>query len=120
MTVDKQLLDMMLSVHSEFPVLDEPNVLSIIDLLASEDAEVQVTGISVLNTFNYFKTPSVINSLYEHFRINNEVDTYDQFALMVRLCYANSKVNKLLEEDNIYDELLNTVICKNLSQRNEL
>ena len=115
MTVDKQLMDIMLSIHSEFPVLDESSALSIMDLLSSEDPEVQVTGITLLDTFNYFKTPGYLNVLYANTRISNEIDELDQFALIIRLNYFYSKENKLTEEEKLHDNKL-TEICKKFYQ----
>ena len=115
MTVDKQLMDIMLSIHSEFPVLDESSALSIIDLLSSEDPEVQVTGITLLDTFNYFKTPGFLNTLYSNTRISNEIDELDQFALIIRLNYFYSKENKLTEEEKLHDNKL-IDICKKFYQ----
>ena len=106
MTVDKMLLDMMIQVHSEFPVLDESDLISIIDLLTSDDPEVQVTGITLLDTFNYFKTPNLINTLYQFTKITKEIDELDQFAMMVRMNYAYSKVNELSEEEKLHDSKL--------------
>ena len=115
MTVDKQLMDIMLSIHSELPVLDESSALSIIDLLSSEDPEVQVTGITLLDTFNYFKTPGFLNTLYSNTRISNEIDELDQFALIIRLNYFYSKENKLTEEEKLHDnKLIET--CKKFYQ----
>lgn len=115
MTVDKQLMDIMLSIHSEFPVLDESSALSIMDLLSSEDPEVQVTGITLLDTFNYFKTPGYLNELYHNTRISNEIDELDQFALIIRLNYFYSKENKLTEEETLHDNKL-IDICKKFYQ----
>lgn len=115
MTVDKQLMDIMLSIHSEFPVLDESSALSIMDLLSSEDPEVQVTGITLLDTFNYFKTPGYLNELYHNTRISNEIDELDQFALIIRLNYFYSKENKLTEEEKLHDNKL-IEICKKFYQ----
>ena len=115
MTVDKQLMDIMLSIHSEFPVLDESSALSIMDLLSSEDPEVQVTGITLLDTFNYFKTPGFLNVLYANTRISNEIDELDQFALIIRLNYLYSKENKLTEEEKLHDNKL-IDICKKFYQ----
>lgn len=115
MTVDKQLMDIMLSIHSELPVLDESSALSIMDLLSSEDPEVQVTGITLLDTFDYFKTPGFLNELYHNTRISNEVDELDQFALIIRLNYFYSKENKLTEEEKLHDNKL-TEICKKFYQ----
>ena len=115
MTVDKQLMDIMLSIHSEFPVLDESSALSIMDLLSSEDPEVQVTGITLLDTFNYFKTPGYLNVLYANTRISNEIDELDQFALIIRLNYFYSKENKLTEEEKLHDNKL-IDICKKFYQ----
>lgn len=112
MTVDKQLMDIMLSIHSELPVLDESSALSIMDLLSSEDPEVQVTAITLLDAFNYFKTPGFLNELYSNTRISNEIDELDQFALIIRLNYFYSKENKLTEEEKLHDNKL-TEICKN-------
>lgn len=118
MTVDKMLLDAMIQIHLEFPVLSESDLLSIIDLLTSDDPEVQVTGITLLDTFNYFKTPNVINMLYNNTRITKEIDELDQFAMMVRINYAYSKVNKLSEEEKLHDNKL-TEICKKFYQEKE-
>lgn len=118
MTVDKQLMDIMLSIHSELPVLDESSALSIMDLLSSEDPEVQVTGITLLDTFNYFKTPGFLNELYSNTGISNEIDELDQFALIIRLNYFYSKENKLTEEEKLYDNKL-TEICKKFYQEKE-
>lgn len=115
MTVDKQLMDIMLSIHSELPVLDESSALSIMDLLSSEDPEVQVTGITLLDTFNYFKTPGYLNELYHNTRISNEIDELDQFALIIRLNYFYSKENKLTEEETLHDNKL-IDICKKFYQ----
>ena len=115
MTVDKQLMDIMLSIHSEFPVLDESSALSIMDLLSSEDPEVQVTGITLLDTFNYFKTPEFLNMLYANTTISNEVDELDQFALIIRLNYFYLKENKLTEEEKLHDNKL-IEICKKFYQ----
>ena len=115
MTVDKQLMDIMLSIHSELPVLDESSALSIMDLLSSEDPEVQVTGITLLDTFNYFKTPGFLNTLYSNTRISNEIDELDQFALIIRLNYFYSKENKLTEEEKLHDNKL-IELCTKLYQ----
>jgi hypothetical protein len=118
MTVDKMLLDAMIQIHSEFPVLSESDLLSIIDLLTSDDPEVQVTGITLLDTFNYFKTPNVISTMYNNTLITKEIDELDQFAMMVRMNYAYSKVNKLSEEEKLYDDKL-TQICVNKFQEKD-
>ena len=115
MTVDKQLMDIMLSIHSEFPVLDESSVLSIMDLLSSEDPEVQITAITLLDAFDYFKTPKFLNELYSNTRISNEIDELDQFALIIRLNYFYSKENKLTEEETLHDNKL-IDICKKFYQ----
>ena len=106
MTIDKTLLDLMLSIHSEFPVLSESDAESVIDLLISDDPEVQVTGITLLDTFNYFKTPEFLKILYLNTVITKEIDELDQFATIIRLNYANSKVNKLSEEEELHDSKL--------------
>ena len=106
MTIDKSLLDLMLSIHSEFPVLSESDAESVIDLLTSDDPEVKVTGVTLLDTFNYFKTPEFLQRLYNEVRITKEVDELDQFATIIRLNYANSKVNKLSEEEKLHDSKL--------------
>ena len=118
MTIDKSLLDLMLSIHSEFPVLSESDAESVIDLLTSDDPEVQITGITLLDTFNYFKTPTFLQELYSETRITKEVDELDQFAMIIRLNYANSKVNKLSEEEKLHDSKL-TELCLNKFQRKE-
>ena len=88
MTIDKSLLDLMLSIHSEFPILSESDAESIIDLLTSDDPEVQATGITLLDTFNYFKTPEFLQQLYSETGITKEVDELDQFAMIIRLNYV--------------------------------
>lgn len=118
MTVDKQLMDIMLSIHSELPILDESSALSIMDLLSSEDPEVQVTGITLLDTFNYFKTPGFLNKLYSNTRISNEIDELDQFALIIRLNYFYSKENKLTKEEKLHDNKL-TELCTKFYQEKE-
>ena len=118
MTIDKTLLDLMLSIHSEFPVLSESDAESIIDLLTSDDPEVKVTGITLLDTFNYFKTPEFLKQLYYETEITKEIDELDQFAMIIRLNYANSKVNKLTEEEKLYDSKL-LELCLNKFQRKE-
>ena len=106
MTVDPALLNAMVQIHSEFPIIEESDIPSIVDLLTSDDPEVQVTGITLLNTFNYFKTPNLINTLYQFTKITKEIDELDQFAMMVRMNYANSKVNELSEEEKLHDSKL--------------
>lgn len=117
MTVDKQLMDIMLSIHSELPVLDESSALSIMDLLSSEDPEVQVTAITLLDAFNYFKTPGFLNTLYSNTRISNEIDELDQFALIIRLNYFYSKENKLTEEEKLHDNKLTEICTKFYQER---
>lgn len=118
MTIDKSLLDLMLSIHSEFPVLNESDAESVIDLLTSDDPEVQVTGITLLDTFNYFKTPEFLKELYNHTTITKEIDELDQFVMIIRLNYANSKVNKLSEEEKLHDSKL-VELCLNKFQENQ-
>lgn len=115
MTVDKQLLDMMISIHSEFPVLNESDLISIIDLLKSEDPEVQVTGIGILSTFNFFKTPETLKALYSNCNVSIDIDELDQFAMMIRLNYANSKNNKLTDKEIANDKKLEE-LCQNIFQ----
>ena len=117
MTIDKSLLDLMLSIHSEFPVLGESDAESVIDLLTSDDPEVQVTGITLLDTFNYFKTPTFLQELYSETRITKEVDELDQFATIIRLNYANSKINGLSEEEKLHDSKL-VELCMNKFPKN--
>ena len=117
MTIDKSLLDLMLSIHSEFPTLSESDAESVIDLLTSDDPEVQVTGITLLDTFNYFKTPSFLQQLYYETRITKEVDELDQFATIIRLNYANSKINELSEEEKLHDNKL-AELCLNKFPKN--
>lgn len=112
MTVDKVLLDAMIQIHSEFPVPSESDLLSIIDLLMSDDPEVQVTGITLLDTFDYFKFPVTLQTLYSNCTITKEIDELDQFAMMIRMNYANSKVNQLTEQEKLYDEKLSELCLK--------
>lgn len=118
MTVDPALLNAMVQIHSEFPIIEESDIPSIVDLLTSDDPEVQVTGITLLDTFDYFKTPSLLKTLYNNCTITNEIDELDQFAMMVRMNYAYSKVFTLTEQENLHDDKL-TRLCSSLLQEKE-
>ena len=48
----------------------------------------------------------LINRLYHCTQITKEIDELDQFAMMVRMNYAYSKVNELSEEEKLHDSKL--------------
>lgn len=114
MPIDKNILELMRLAHEDLPRLTEQDVVSIYELLNSEDTEVKMTGVAVLDTFNYFATPETIYSLYEHTSITSELDEHDIFAGMVRLVYADSGRYKreTSEDDKLIDKKL-AELCRN-------
>lgn len=115
MPIDKNMLELMRLAHKDLPRLTEQDVISIYELLTSEDAEVKMTGVAILDTFNYFVTPETIYRLYDNTSITDELDENDIFAGMVRLIYADSDRyrKETSENDKINDKHLAELICKN-------
>ena len=89
--IDKTIIDILRSVHKDFPRLTEQDVESIYDLLASEDTEIKMTGILLLDTFNYFDTPETIMYLYSISDITVEIDTDDIFVGIIKTLYFDSE-----------------------------
>ena len=89
--IDKTIIDILRSVHKDFPRLTEQDVESIYDLLASEDTEIKMTGVLLLDTFNYFDTPETIIYLYSISDITIEIDTDDVFVGMIKTLYFDSE-----------------------------
>lgn len=89
--IDKTIIDILRSVHKDFPRLTEQDVESIYDLLSSEDTEIKMTGVLLLDTFNYFDTPETIMYLYSISDITIEIDTDDVFVGMIKTLYFDSE-----------------------------
>lgn len=89
--IDKTIIDILRSVHKDFPRLTEQDVESIYDLLSSEDTEIKMTGVLLLDTFNYFDTPETIMYLYSISDITVEVDTDDIFVGIIKTLYFDSE-----------------------------
>lgn len=89
--IDKTIIDILRSVHKDFPRLTEQDVESIYDLLASEDTEIKMTGVLLLDTFNYFDTPETVMYLYSISDINIEIDTDDVFVGIIKTLYFDSE-----------------------------
>lgn len=103
--IDKTIIDILRSVHKGFPRLTEQDVESIYDLLASEDTEIKMTGVLLLDTFNYFDTPETIMYLYSISDITIEIDTDDVFAGIIKTLYFDSEryMETLTQEMKDYD-----------------
>ena len=54
----------------------------------------------------------------QHVPAQEEIDELDQFAMMVRMNYAYSKVFTLTEQENLHDDKL-TRLCSSLLQEKE-
>lgn len=89
--IDKTIINILRSVHKDFPRLTEQDVESIYDLLSSEDTEIKMTGVLLLDTFNYFDTPETIMYLYSISDITIEIDTDDIFVGMIKTLYFDSE-----------------------------
>ena len=89
--IDKTIIDIIRSVHKDFPRLTEQDVESIYDLLLSEDTEIQMTGVLLLDTFNYFDTPRTIMYLYSISDITIETDVNDIFVGIIKTLYFDSE-----------------------------
>lgn len=104
--VDPTLAKIIQSAHSDLPDLSEDELYSIYELLISEDDEVKMTGVSILDTFNYFKFPKTLQELYELASVTKEIDTLDIFAGMIRTLYVLE--SETSDEDlNLREKLIN-------------
>lgn len=115
--IDKTIIDILRSVHKDFPCLTEQDVESIYDLLSSEDTEIKMTGVLLLDTFNYFDTPETIMYLYSISDITIEIDTDDVFVGMIKTLYFDSEryMKKSTQEMRDYDLKLK-LICEKKQQ----
>lgn len=115
--IDKTIIDILRSVHKDFPRLTEQDVESIYDLLASEDTEIKMTGVLLLDTFNYFDTPETVMYLYSISDINIEIDTDDIFVGIIKTLYFDSEryMKKSTQEMRDYDLKLRH-ICEKKQQ----
>lgn len=119
--IDNAILEVMRSVHQDLPRLDEQSLSSIYDMLISEDSEIKLMGINVLEMSNYFYTPKTLYTLYDIVDISNDVDTDDTFATIIRLLYANNEFynNNTSKEDKEFDINLNQKLCKITEQEKQ-
>lgn len=113
--IDKTMVDLIRSVHKDLPVLNEQDVLSIYDLLNSEDSEVQMTGVSILDTCNYFETPKLLYRLYESVDIDINIDENDTFASIIRLLYSDS--DRYKKESSIEMKDYDNYLIQKLNER---
>lgn len=115
--IDKTIIDILRSVHKDFPRLTEQDVESIYDLLSSEDTEIKMTGVLLLDTFNYFDTPETVMYLYSISDITIEIDTDDVFVGMIKTLYFDSEryMKKSTQEMRDYDLKLK-LICEKKQQ----
>lgn len=114
--IDKNILEAIRLVHNDLQRLNEQDVVSIFDLLKSDDPEIQIMGIMTLDSFNYFETPETVYYLYNNSDITNEIDEDDIFADMIRCLYGDSDrfYKEASEEIKEYDKNLIVTLCKNL------
>lgn len=117
--IDKTIIDILRSVHKDFPCLTEQDVESIYDLLTSEDTEVKMTGVLLLDTFNYFNTPETILTLYNVSDVTVDVDKDDVFVGMVKSVYVDNEryMKESTQEMKDYDLKLKQ-ICEKKRQEN--
>lgn len=116
--VDPKILEIFRLTHKDFPRLNESDVLSIHEMLNSEDPEVKLTGITLLDTSNYFMTPQTVFSLYSHSEITIEDDPDDTFVSIIRMLYFDSDryTEQVSEEDKCYDENLKVTYERNINK----
>lgn len=119
--IDNNILEVMRSVHQDLPKLDEQSLSSIYDMLISEDSEIKLMGINMLEMSNYFYTPKTLYTLYNVVNISGDIDTDDTFATIIRLLYANSEFydNNASKEDKEFDINLNQKLCKITEQEKQ-
>lgn len=112
--IDKTIIDILRSVHKDFPRLTEQDVESIYDLLTSEDAEVKMTGVLLLDTFNYFDTPETMFILYNAADVTIDIDKDDVFVGMVKSVYIDNEryMKESTQEMRDYDLKLKQICLK--------
>ena len=112
--IDKTIIDILRSVHKDFSRLTEQDVESIYDLLTSEDTEVKMTGVLLLDTFNYFDTPETIFTLYNISDITIDIDKDDVFVGMVKSVYIDNEryIKESTQEMKDYDLKLKQICLK--------
>jgi len=112
--IDKTIIDILRSVHKDFPCLTEQDVESIYDLLTSEDTEVKMTGVLLLDTFNYFDTPETIFTLYNLSDVTIDIDKDDIFVGMVKSVYMDNEkyMKESTQEMKDYDLKLKQICAK--------
>lgn len=117
--IDKTIIDILRSVHKDFTRLTEQDVESIYDLLTSEDTEVKMTGVLLLDTFNYFDTPETIFALYNISDITIDIDKDDVFVGMVKSVYMDNEryMKESTQEMRDYDLKLKQ-ICEKKRREN--
>lgn len=112
--IDKTIVDILRSVHKDFICLTEQDVESIYDLLTSEDTEVKMTGVLLLDTFNYFNTPETIFTLYNISDVTIDIDKDDVFVGMVKSVYVDNEryIKESTQEMKDYDLKLKQICLK--------
>lgn len=112
--IDKTIIDILRSVHKDFPCLTEQDVESIYDLLISEDTEVKMTGVLLLDTFNYFDTPETIFTLYNLSDVTIDIDKDDVFVGIVKSVYIDNEryMKESTQEMKDYDLKLKQICEK--------
>ena len=112
--IDKTIIDILRSVHKDFPCLTEQDVESIYDLLTSEDTEVKMTGVLLLDTFNYFDTPETIFTLYNLSDVTIDIDKDDISVGMVKSVYMDNEkyMKESTQEMKDYDLKLKQICAK--------
>lgn len=112
--IDKNIIDILRSVHKDFPCLTEQDVESIYDLLTSEDTEVKMTGVLLLDTFNYFDTPETIFTLYNLSDVTIDIDKDDVFVGIVKSVYIDNEryMKESTQEMKDYDLKLKQICEK--------
>lgn len=112
--IDKTIVDILRSVHKDFICLTEQDVESIYDLLTSEDTEVKMTGVLLLDTFNYFDTPETIFALYNISDVTIDIDKDDIFVGMVKSVYVDNEryLKESTQEMKDYDLKLKQICLK--------
>ena len=86
--VDPVIAKIIQDSHSDLPDLSVEDLYAIYDLMISEDNEIKLTGVNMLDTCNYFKYPKTVQQLYCLTSITGEIDTLDIFAGMIRTMYV--------------------------------
>lgn len=88
--IDESVLNIIRLAQTELPVLTEQDVDSIFNLLQSDDVDIKLTGIYMINTFNYFSTPETVMYLFQCTNFDNISDPDDTFPNIIRMLYLDS------------------------------